>query len=102
MYSFFRHQQRDGIWAQVLTRLQTMADAADGIDRDASIGSTIMRAHQHTAGARHHGYGQVEPPGGVVAEPADHASGRSRGGWTTKLHLACEEHRRPLALLTAG
>lgn len=48
---------------------------------------------------------QVEPPdtiaGGV--EPRDHALGRSRGGWTTKLHLACEQGRKPLSLLvTAG
>jgi hypothetical protein len=48
---------------------------------------------------------QVEPPdtpaGGT--EPDDHGLGRSRGGWTTKLHLACEQGRRPLSLLvTAG
>jgi transposase len=36
-------------------------------------------------------------------EPADHALGRSRGGWTTKLHLGCEQGRKPLSLLiTAG
>ncbi|REH47324.1 transposase [Kutzneria buriramensis] len=29
--------------------------------------------------------------------------GRSRGGWTTKLHVACEQGRKPLALVvTAG
>jgi Transposase DDE domain len=29
--------------------------------------------------------------------------GHSRGGWTTKLHLGCEQGRKPLALLvTAG
>ena len=36
-------------------------------------------------------------------EPEDHALGRSRGGFTTKIHLACEQGQRPLALLiTAG
>jgi transposase len=46
---------------------------------------------------------QVEPPGGVSIEPADHALGRSRGGWTTKLHLGCEQGQKPLAVvLTAG
>src|SRR3954470_7872421 len=39
-------------------------------------------------GPRHDPDTQVEPPG---PEPADHALGRSRGGWTTKLHLACEQ-----------
>jgi transposase len=47
---------------------------------------------------------QKEPPGGDGGlEPADHALGRSRGGWTTKLHLGCEQGRKPLSiLLTAG
>jgi transposase len=47
---------------------------------------------------------QREPPGGPAGEePADHALGRSRGGLTTKLHLACEQGRGPLSLLiTAG
>jgi transposase len=39
----------------------------------------------------------------VEAEPADHALGRSRGGWTTKVHLSSEQGRRPLSVLvTAG
>jgi transposase len=47
---------------------------------------------------------QQEPPGGAAGvEPADHALGRSRGGWTTKLHLGCEQGRKPLSILiTAG
>ncbi|MGC9502069.1 IS5 family transposase, partial [Streptomyces sp. WG7] len=36
-------------------------------------------------------------------EPYDHALGRSRGGLTTKIHLACDGKGRPLAvLLTPG
>jgi transposase len=36
-------------------------------------------------------------------EPGDHALGRSRGGLTTKLHLAVEQGQKPLSLLvTAG
>jgi transposase len=39
----------------------------------------------------------------VDTEPNDHALGRSRGGLSTKLHLACEQGQRPLSmLLTAG
>jgi transposase len=46
---------------------------------------------------------QAEPPGGVAVEPADHALGRSRGGYSTKLHLATEQGQRPLSLvITAG
>ena len=36
-------------------------------------------------------------------EPADHALGRSRGGFTTKIHLLCDGHGHPLHFhLTAG
>jgi len=39
----------------------------------------------------------------VTVEPADHALGRSRGGWTTKVHLGCEQGQKPLSIgLTAG
>jgi transposase len=39
----------------------------------------------------------------VATEPADHALGRSRGGLTTKLHLACEQGQKPMSMvLTAG
>ncbi|GAB3960064.1 hypothetical protein GCM10027614_80930 [Micromonospora vulcania] len=39
----------------------------------------------------------------MTVEPADHALGRSRGGLTTKVHLACEQGQKPLSIvLTAG
>ncbi len=39
----------------------------------------------------------------MAAEPADHALGRSRGGLTTKTHLACEQGQKPLSVvITAG
>lgn len=85
------------------TRLQALADAAGQIVWDVSIDSTIARAHQHAAGARRNGDGQAEPSGGVEPEPADHALGRSRGGWTTKTRLVCEQGRKPLSIVvTAG
>ena len=36
-------------------------------------------------------------------EPADHALGRSRGGFSTKIHILCDSHGHPLHFhLTAG
>jgi transposase len=103
VYGLFRRWQRAGVWQQIVTGLQARADAAGLICWDVSVDSTIARAHQHAAGARTRPDEQVESPGGVQVEPADHALGRSRGGWTTKLHLACEQGQRPLSvLLTAG
>jgi transposase len=103
VYGLFRRWQRDGTWAQVVTALQAHADAAGLITWDVSVDSTTARAHQHAAGASSYGPLQKEPPGGVAAEPADHALGRSRGGFTTKVHLACEQGQKPLSIvITAG
>jgi transposase len=45
----------------------------------------------------------VQPPGGIETEPAHHGLGRSRGGLTTKTHLACEQGQKPLpVLITPG
>ncbi|MEU1969702.1 IS5 family transposase [Micromonospora sediminicola] len=103
VYGLFRRWQRSGVWAQVLTALQARADAAGLICWEVNVDSTICRAHQHAAGARHDGDAQREPAGRVVPEPPDHGLGRSRGGLTTKIHLACEQGQKPLSILvTAG
>lgn len=40
---------------------------------------------------------------GDPAEPEDHALGRSRGGYSTKLHLLCDDEGHPLSYhLTPG
>ncbi len=103
VYALFRRWQRAGAWAQIVTALQTRADAAGLITWDVSVDSTIARAHQHAAGARRHPGQQQEPPGGLSAEPDDHALGRSRGGLTTKIHLSCDQGQKVLSLVvTAG
>jgi len=103
VYGLFRRWQQDGTWAQVVTSLQAAADAAGGICWQVSVDATVCRAHQHAAGARKDGDAQREPPGGVSAEPADHGLGRSRGGFSTKVHLACDQGQKPLAIvITAG
>lgn len=83
--------------------LQARADAQGLITWDLNVDSTVCRAHQHAAGARKSGDLQKEPPGGVAAEPDDHGLGRSRGGLTTKLHLAVEQGQKPMSVvITAG
>jgi transposase len=104
VYDLFRRWQRDGTGHRVLIRLQSLADAKGGIAWDLSVDSTVCRAHQHAAaGARKRGDLQKEPPGGVLAEPDDHGLGRSRGGFTTKLHLVVEQGQKPMSIVvTAG
>ncbi|MFI8933323.1 IS5 family transposase [Streptomyces sp. NPDC053474] len=85
----------DGTWEKVFTALLTQADAQGDLDGVVAVDSTMVRAHQHAAGAR--------PKGAPADEPHDHALGRSRGGLTTKIHLVADGHCRPLAFhLTAG
>ena len=57
------------------------------------LDSTVVRAHQHAAGARKTG----REPG---AE--DEALGRSRGGFTTKIHLRCEGYGKPVIFTVTG
>ncbi|BCL15132.1 DDE transposase [Micromonospora sagamiensis] len=103
VYGLFRRWQRDGTWDKILSALQAAGDATGRIGWTVSVDSMTSRAHQHAAGARKVGHLQKEPPGGVHDEPADHALGRSRGGLTTKTHLACEQGQKVLSLIvTAG
>ncbi|MFF9566231.1 IS5 family transposase [Streptomyces sp. NPDC014685] len=99
IYDLFRRWQRNGAWQRILTRLQSLADARGAIVWDLSVDSTVCRAHQHAAGARKRGDLQK----GVFIEPGDHGLGRSRGGFTTKLHLAVEQGQKPMSVvITAG
>jgi transposase len=41
-------------------------------------------------------------PDAGQTEPDDHAIGRSRGGTTTKIHLGCDGHGRPVSVVLTG
>ncbi|WP_443078466.1 IS5 family transposase [Streptomyces sp. NBC_01723] len=97
VYTRFRRYALDGVFARALQQVQAEADAAGDIDWLVQIDSTIVRAHQHAAATGR--------KGGTTGRTNrnDHALGRSRGGLTTKIHLACDGRGRPLAiLLTPG
>jgi transposase len=51
-YDRFARWEQDGTWARIEKRLQADADAAGDLDWRAQADSTIVRAHQHAAGAR--------------------------------------------------
>lgn len=94
MYNRLRMWAIDGTWERVFTALVAQADAAKELDWAVSVDSTIVRAHQHAVGAC--------KKGGQAAEPHDHAIGRSRGGLTTKIHLAADGLCRPLVCVLTG
>ncbi|MFF3911102.1 IS5 family transposase [Streptomyces sp. NPDC001848] len=97
VYTRFRRYALDGVFTRALQQIQAQADTAGDIDWLVQIDSTVVRAHQHAAGTGR--------KGGTTTRTNrnDHALGRSRGGLTTKIHLACDGKGRPLAiLLTPG
>nr|WP_188117303.1 IS5 family transposase [Salinispora mooreana] len=104
IYGLFRRWQRDGTWDKILAASQAAGDAQGRITWLVSVDSMTSRAHQHAAGARAQtATCKKSHPGGVHDEPADHALGRSRGGLSTKTHLACEQGQKVLSMVvTAG
>jgi len=52
VYERHRLWSADGTWERLLQQVQAEADAAGEFDWDISVDSTIVRAHQHAAGAR--------------------------------------------------
>ncbi|WP_443334157.1 IS5 family transposase [Streptomyces sp. CB02130] len=117
VYERHRLWSANGTWERLLQQVQAEADAAGKVDWDISVDSTTVRAHQHAAGAPHRtaaglrlkrGRGRRTPGRNAVAEPrrppggggaGGEGLGRSRGGFTTKLHLSADGRCRPLALI---
>nr|WP_231608052.1 IS5 family transposase [Streptacidiphilus albus] len=98
VYGLFRRWQRDGTCAAVVVGLRARADAKGLVTWDVSVDSTVCRAHQHAAGARKRGTSRRSLP--AASRPsAHHGLGRSRGGLTTKIHLAVEQGQKPLAIV---
>ncbi|MEF9886879.1 IS5 family transposase [Streptomyces sp. P9-A4] len=88
LHTRFRRWAADGTFDRMLRAAQAKADAAGDIEWLVSVDSTVVRAHQHAAGAKK---GLRDP-----------ALGRSRGGLTSKIHLACDGRGRPLGFVVTG
>ena len=94
VYWLFRAWQQLGVWALMVKMILALLDKNGALTWTVSVDSTSVRAHQAAAGA---GRRPVE------GEPADHALGRSRGGWSTKIHLVADTSQTVLGMvLTAG
>jgi transposase len=52
VYNRHRRWSGDGTWAKILGQLQAGCDEAEGSKWAVSADSTVVRAHQHAAGAR--------------------------------------------------
>ena len=108
-YDRFCRWRDDGTWARLKAAVIALAEAEQDIDWDAQADSTIVRAHQHAAGARKGGWTPrrrrhvkvwVAPRGtdhegahygrwaGTFARHADHA-------WSGFRHQATDRLARP-------
>ncbi|WP_455907550.1 IS5 family transposase [Streptomyces mirabilis] len=117
VYERHRSWSADGTWEGLLQQTQAAADIAGEIDWDISVDSTVMRAHQHAAGARREAPVPARDAKGVPSRTSDRDAvavppcpaggggprgeglGRSRGGFTTKVHLSADGRCRPLSLV---
>jgi transposase len=52
VYGRHRRWSMDGTWAGILDRLRAGCDEPEGAGWTLSVDSTVVRAHQHAAGAR--------------------------------------------------
>jgi transposase len=80
----FSRWAKSGVWHRVFEHL-----ASDADNEYAMIDSTIVRAHQHSAGAQR-------------KASEDQAIGRSRGGLSTKIHALVDALGNPLGFHLSG
>lgn len=78
IYNRHRRWSGDGTWERILDQLRVGCDTDEGADWSAAIDSTVVRAHQHAAGARR------EPPADIDPQrlaPAVLGAPGHTGGW---------------------
>ena len=84
VFQRFNRWCKTGVFAAILEQLK------DPDLGELLLDSTIIRAHQHAAGAK-------------GSSAANEALGRSRGGFSTKVHVACDGLGKPVTVvLTPG
>lgn len=95
VWDLFDTWNHDGTLEAIRCRLRAAGIDAGWIDHELwCVDGTVVRAARCAAG------GGKERD---CEEPADHALGRSRGGFSTKIHVLCDSHGHPLHFhVTAG
>ncbi|MFG3368869.1 IS5 family transposase [Streptomyces sp. NPDC048156] len=75
VYERHRLWSGDRTWDRRLRQVQAEADAAGEIDWDISVDSTVVRAHQHAAGAR------TDPPSAPASKRAEEVEHQDETPW---------------------
>ncbi|WP_425427424.1 IS5 family transposase [Actinopolyspora alba] len=104
VYDRHRRWSADGTWERIAEALRIDADTGETVaPPTVGVDSSSVRAHQHAAGAAR-ASGRTAPKGGSLSRlDSDgwEALGRSRGGLTTKIHLAADLRCRPIVTATS-
>jgi transposase len=102
VYSRFRAYIKRGIFDKILEQLQQAALKKRRMKlRLVCFDGTYIRAHRHAAGARKKK--TDDPKADAKNSAREQALGRSKGGFTTKVHMICDGRGFPLAfILTSG
>jgi len=90
---------------------------SQGPDWAVAVDGAVVRAHQHAAGARHAPPVDIDPEvlqptmidtgagsndNNRATRPSREGIGRSRGGLTSKIHLAADRRARPISRVTTA
>ncbi len=92
IYNRFYRWTQEGLWTRIIARLLHRLDALGNIDRSLwCVDSSVIRAHRVASGAR---------LGALNSEQnaRKNALGRSKGGYSTKVHIATDAKGIPLAV----
>lgn len=94
VYKRFRRWCEQGVWDKVWRKLLNRVDRKGYIDRSLwCVDGSIVRAHVSAVGGSRK----------TSENDGQNALGRSRGGYSTKLHVACDSQGIPLGIsITAG
>ena len=75
LYTRFRRWALDGTFSCMLRAIQAEGDAAGDIDWRVPVDSTIVRAHQHAAGAR------TDPPLSTTSKGGEQVERQAEKSW---------------------
>ncbi len=96
VYERHRLWSADGTWERLLQQVQAADDIAGEIGWDISVDSTIVRAHQHAAGAR------TVPPPAPASKGAEAAEHQGEAPWQSLLARLVEVVREARAWAARG
>lgn len=94
VYARFRTWSAHKAWNKILSYLRKKAGEAGELNWNAQqIDGTVIRVHQHAAGAK------VWGPNDILRLNFDMGIGKSKGGWTSKIIIRTDGNGRPLKIL---